>query len=491
MLCPFGARLRLPWRIAPTTPVLQHPRGLARQNLEVAPKVDSPTQLAQQIRFGLNTLGENNAHHDFERLCHGLVRRRITSNLIPATGPVSSGGDQGRDSESHWTNLPDELPGTSTFIALASGEKVVLACTVQREDVPTKIRHDLASITGQGDPVHRVIYFTVVGVPVGKRHELQDETLRNHDVALEIWDATAIADHLSDPDLFFLAVDYLHLPSSLAPKRPADDPPLPGWYLADRERWRSRSLLTGTLGELVDLREPLRHASYHVEARADLPDWLVQARALLAAATSTDVVVRAQYAIVTATVHGYDTLRPADDVLCDFFATAISEVSDPGPLQDAVILLDGQPPQPMAVTPPGQPKRRIGRVDVDPALGAPGTPAHHDRPEDAGQQPAVPGLNRTAGDAVGAGHRCRPVAHRLLLTQLPPVEVVLQQLPQQLPAPPLQQVLQLGMPQPRGVLGAQPHGQGSKHRAGGSKRIGSGVGGAGWHRRFSVTIRGS
>ena len=320
--------------------VLQHPRELARQDLEVAPKVDSPTQLAQQIRFGLNTLGENNAHHDFERLCHGLVRRRITSNLIPATGPVSSGGDQGRDSESHWTNLPDELPGTSTFIALASGEKVVLACTVQREDVPTKIRHDLASITGQGDPVHRVTYFTVVGVPVGKRHELQDETLRNHDVALEIWDATAIADHLSDPDLFFLAVDYLHLPSSLAPKRPADDPPLPGWYLADRERWRSRSLLTGTLGELVDLREPLRHASYHVEARADLPDWLVQARALLAAATSTDVVVRAQYAIVTATVHGYDTLRPADDVLCDFFATAISEVSDPGLLQDAVILLE-------------------------------------------------------------------------------------------------------------------------------------------------------
>jgi hypothetical protein len=150
----------------------------------------------------------------------------------------------------------------------------------------------------------------------------------------------------------------------------------------------------------------------------------------------------------------------------------------------------GQPPQPMAVTPPGQPKRRIGRVDACPALGAPGTPAHHDRPEDAGQQPAVPGLNRTAGDAVGAGHRCRPVAHRLLLTQLPQVEVVLQQLPQQLPTPPLQQLLQLGMPQPRGVLGAQLHGQGSKHRAGGSKRIGSGFGGAGWHRRFSVTIRG-
>ncbi len=113
MLCPF----RRP--AAPASAVRTDPGGAvqqagksARQDLEVAPKVDSPTQLAQQIRFGLSTLGENNAHHDFERLCHGLARRRITSNLIPATGPVSSGGDQGRDSESHWTSLPDELPGT-------------------------------------------------------------------------------------------------------------------------------------------------------------------------------------------------------------------------------------------------------------------------------------------------------------------------------------------------------------------------------------------
>jgi hypothetical protein len=103
----------------------------------------------------------------------------------------------------------------------------------------------------------------------------------------------------------------------------------------------------------------------------------------------------------------------------------------------------------------------------------------------------VPGLNGTAGDAVGAGHRCRAGAHRLLFADLAQVEVVLQQLPQQLPTPCLQQVLQLGMPQPGGPFGAQLHGQGIKHRAGGSKRIGGGFGGAGLHRRFSVAVRGS
>ena len=146
--------------------------------------------------------------------------------------------------------------------------------------------------------------------------------------------------------------------------------------------------------------------------------------------------------------------------------------------------LGGQSPQPVAVAQPGQTQGRIGRVDACPALRAPGTPAHHDRPEDAGQQTLVAGLDRAAGDAVGAGHRRRPLAHRVFLAELAQVEVVLQQLPQQLPTPRLQQLLQLGMPQPGGPFGAQLHGQGSKHRSGSGKRIGGGFGGQGLHRRF-------
>ena len=82
--------------------------------------MDSPTQLATQIRFHLETLGETNAHHPFEQLCLGLTRRRIVSNVIPATGPVSAGGDGGRDAESFWSVLARELPQTSLFTALAT-----------------------------------------------------------------------------------------------------------------------------------------------------------------------------------------------------------------------------------------------------------------------------------------------------------------------------------------------------------------------------------
>jgi len=69
--------------------------------------LDRP-ELIQQVRFALSRLGDLNGHHDFERICLAFARARITINLLPATGPVSSLGDQGRDGETFWSNLPTE-----------------------------------------------------------------------------------------------------------------------------------------------------------------------------------------------------------------------------------------------------------------------------------------------------------------------------------------------------------------------------------------------
>ncbi|WP_433718216.1 hypothetical protein [Microbacterium laevaniformans] len=193
--------------------------------------MNSPTQLASQIRFHLETLGETNAHHPFEQLCLGLTRRRIVSNLIPATGPVAAGGDGGRDAESFWSVLAKELPGTSLFTALATEDAVVLAVTAQRDSVPAKIRSDLSKISGKGEPVDRVIYFTIAPVDTAKRHELQAHAREQYSVDLQIWDAQAIANEIASPDLFYLAVDHLHVPSSLAPEREDTPGELPDWYV--------------------------------------------------------------------------------------------------------------------------------------------------------------------------------------------------------------------------------------------------------------------
>ncbi|MFK0194902.1 tetratricopeptide repeat protein [Kitasatospora sp. NPDC090308] len=174
--------------------------------------MNATMQFGLLIRFALDTLGERNAHHDFEQLCLEVARRRIVSNLAPATGPVSSRGDQGRDSESFWTDLAGTRSPVSAFARLASGAKVVLACTIQKDNVPAKIRKDIASICGQGSPVQHVLYFTVAPVTVGARHQLENEVRDAHQVELDIFDAALLTQFLTDPDLYFLAERYLGLP---------------------------------------------------------------------------------------------------------------------------------------------------------------------------------------------------------------------------------------------------------------------------------------
>lgn len=301
---------------------------------------NSPTQLATQIRFHLEILGETNSHHPFEQLCLGLTRRRIVSNVIPATGPVSAGGDGGRDAESFWSVLAEELPDTSFFTALATADAVVLAVTAQRDNVPSKIRSDLSKICGKGAPVDRVIYFTIAPVDTAKRHELQAHARKEYSVGLEIWDAQAIANEIASPDLFYLAVDYLHVPSSLAPEREESDSDLPDWYVDARDQWRTRSAHAGSMGEFVDLREAIRFSSLNSEARSDLPDWLESARALRdAVQEDSSVVNRIDYEIVIATGFGLNTLEPVDGTLRDYFDRIASQPTDAGVLVDAITLL--------------------------------------------------------------------------------------------------------------------------------------------------------
>jgi len=50
--------------------------------------------------------------------------------VIPATGPVAAGADQGRDFETFRTYLRERLPFAIGFLALAVEDTVVFACTL-------------------------------------------------------------------------------------------------------------------------------------------------------------------------------------------------------------------------------------------------------------------------------------------------------------------------------------------------------------------------
>ena len=110
-------------------------------------------QLQARIRFELEQLSAQNAQFEFEHLCRQLARHRICSNILPASGPVGAGGDQGRDFETFSTHL---IPGTlpeSTFLGLLSDTPIAFTCSL-REDFANKIRADVSALAGSVTTVH-------------------------------------------------------------------------------------------------------------------------------------------------------------------------------------------------------------------------------------------------------------------------------------------------------------------------------------------------
>ena len=88
-------------------------------------------QVIQQIRFALANLSERNGQHEFEHLCLHFARHRICFNILPATGPVGGGGDQGKDFETFRTFI--HSLGDEKFAAVGEGKKLAFACSLQEQ----------------------------------------------------------------------------------------------------------------------------------------------------------------------------------------------------------------------------------------------------------------------------------------------------------------------------------------------------------------------
>jgi hypothetical protein len=215
--------------------------------------VSFPSETERYVRFQLEQLSSRNEHHTFERICFLVAERRLSSNLMLATGPVSAGGDQGRDAESYYTSLPEELPGAGGFVGRATTEPLVVAASLQRDGLEAKVRADLASICGQGKPVARVAFFAAQDVPVAVRHRLEAHAREAHGVTLEIFDGQNVSHLLSQGGLLWVAQRYLDLPSHLVPDLPEE--PQPEWYahtLAALRARETRRLTPGAFSEVRD-----------------------------------------------------------------------------------------------------------------------------------------------------------------------------------------------------------------------------------------------
>jgi tetratricopeptide (TPR) repeat protein len=177
--------------------------------------MESIDQVAAQIRFALEQLSAKNAHHEFEHICRQLTRARICSNVLPATGPVTQGGDQGRDFETFRTYLSNSSLAETSFVGLVSDKPLAFGCTLQKQQVRDKIKSDVKTIMSSGSTIEGVHYFCSSDLPVATRHEVIEWAQKTHSIGLEIHDGQSIAELLADREVFWIAEKYLSVPTVL------------------------------------------------------------------------------------------------------------------------------------------------------------------------------------------------------------------------------------------------------------------------------------
>lgn len=298
----------------------------------------SPEERARYIQFQLSSLAERNGHHEFEHICRRVAGARIASNLLPASGPVSGGGDQGRDFETHPTELPSELGPHGRFLALASDDPIGFVCTIQQSSLRSKIISDVAEMAATGPPVKRVHAFVTGSISKAQRAKAIQEAADDHGLELVVHDVLYLAEQLAEPDLYWVAQRYLDAPDEMAPEEPTvGDTGAPAWYLEDRERWRNQDPHP-TPGDVLDLKDGLRRATFHDHARPDLPFWLDLMRPLADEKYEMSVRQRARYEVSVAVLRGQGSLKPADDLVHAYFRDIAEEVSVDRLLEGATLL---------------------------------------------------------------------------------------------------------------------------------------------------------
>src|SRR6266851_2625285 len=100
-------------------------------------------ELTAFIRFQLSKMSTRNEHHKFEDLCRSFSRQRIARNIIPATGPVSAGGDQARDFETFLTYMKTTLRPLGVFLGIEEGQTIVFCCSLQKSAINSKLSSDV------------------------------------------------------------------------------------------------------------------------------------------------------------------------------------------------------------------------------------------------------------------------------------------------------------------------------------------------------------
>ncbi len=289
-------------------------------------------QLRQYIRFQLEQMSAKNEHHLFEELAFELARQTVSRRLVPATGPVQAGGDQGRDFESYRSYLANSPIASSVGVGAEGGDVLVFGCTLNKQ-LEGKIKGDIKTMCGSEPKPSAIYYYAVPDLVVAKRHELQAWSRKQYEVSLEVFDGQAIANLLAEPEHFWIAEQFLVVPAEVYPPIEAD-----GEYGRLKDRWFDGSREIANHADLLEVKRGLRKATFKAVLKPDLSKWLALMEDV-ARSQEGPLQRRALYEIAVGQLRGRGKLDPAEWAVEQFFDSLAKE-TDPAPneVEDATVL---------------------------------------------------------------------------------------------------------------------------------------------------------
>lgn len=291
-------------------------------------------EIKSLIRFALEQLTRKNAQHDFEHLTRHLARKKICYNILPATGPVQAGGDQGRDFETFRSYISKTSIANSISIGLA-GKKIVFAASLQKDPEKRKIKEDITTITKSGTKVDIIYFFSSRDIDITKRHKLQEWAKNDKNIELEIIDANAISEMLTDSDVFWIANKYLSMPNEIYPRPLNEDEE----YKELLKEWRDKKDLNYSYEEFIEIKNGARFVYESEELKQDLPIWLDKLELFIKSEkVQRDLRRKAIYEICIISFVGLRILIGKEELLKEIFNN-IKNINDVLDLEDIAVLL--------------------------------------------------------------------------------------------------------------------------------------------------------
>lgn len=170
-------------------------------------------------------------------------------------------------------------------------------------------------------------------VPVAKRNKLIAWCKAEYAIELEIFDGQALSENLSDPDIFWIAVEFLHIPADIYPK-PSN---VNERYTEYRRRWIEQELIPVNVSDFCQIKYGIRKSTFRENLKSDLPAWINAIKKILKN-DNPYLKRKVQYEICVAALRGQNNLTPYKTTFTEYFKD-IEEISTPGELTDVGILL--------------------------------------------------------------------------------------------------------------------------------------------------------